>query len=160
MERAVARLSPSMRRHGNSPAPPQTNSHGRQSGKLSGPVPLTDPLKILQCRTLRADSIGCVAELAANFFIKNFVPQRRAITFDNLTGAHISMAFRRVVAHTDSYIFVERANGYRAGGWNRPEHGSRKFRFSSFETRDECVHPAAVEHGRSGGNISSSGRPS
>ena len=76
-------------------------------------------MRILLCCTLRADSIGCLAELAANFFIENFVPPRRAITFDNFTGAHIGMAFRRVVTHTDSYIFVERAHGDRAGGHQR-----------------------------------------
>jgi hypothetical protein len=76
-------------------------------------------LRILLCCTFRADFIGCLAELAANFFIKNFVAPRCAITFDNFTGAHIGMAFRRFVTDTDSYISMERANGYRAGGYQR-----------------------------------------
>jgi hypothetical protein len=59
---------------------------------------------------LRADSICCFVELAAEFFVQSFMLPCCAIAFDDFRGTDIGMGFLGTVTDTDSYIVVEWAN--------------------------------------------------
>jgi hypothetical protein len=53
--------------------------------------------------------------LASKFFPKSISLPRRAIAFDEFSGARKGVAFSRVVTEADRYIQVERANCYGMG---------------------------------------------
>jgi hypothetical protein len=64
---------------------------------------------------MRTVTVSGFAELASKFFSKSFSLPPRAIALDELSGTRKSMAFSRVVTHTDRQIQVERAYCYGMG---------------------------------------------
>ena len=86
---------------------------------------------------LWADSVCRFVELAVDFFVQSVMLPSCAIAFNDFRGANIGVGFRSVIADTDSYIVMERANCCRE---------RRRQRISN--DRSQIVRPAIDGHKR------------
>jgi hypothetical protein len=73
-------------------------------------------------RTLRAMTVCGIAELTLEFFQQDFALVCRAVGGSRFFGPQISMVFRGVITHTDSYVRVERTNRRGTGRLKRVTH--------------------------------------